>query len=56
MEIGRHAATVGLGFSRFVSLVIDPVETRRWIATLFRDLPPGWWAMSGKRRPNLDLW
>ena len=38
--------------------VIDPADSRRWIATL---LEPGsgsgeWWLRPGKRRPNVDAW
>jgi acetyl-CoA carboxylase carboxyltransferase component len=36
--------------------VIDPADTRRWIATLFDDAAPGWRERPGKRRPNLDAW
>jgi acetyl-CoA carboxylase carboxyltransferase component len=36
--------------------VIDPADTRRWIATLFDDATPAWWQRPGKRRPNLDAW
>jgi len=36
--------------------VIDPVDTRRWIATLFDDASPAWWQTPGKRRPNVDTW
>ena len=36
--------------------VIDPVDTRRWIATLFDDATPRWWQTPGKRRPNVDAW
>ncbi len=36
--------------------VIDPVDTRRWIATLFDDATPAWWQTPGKRRPNVDTW
>jgi acetyl-CoA carboxylase carboxyltransferase component len=36
--------------------VIDPADTRRWIATLFDDTAPRWWARPGKRRPNIDAW
>ncbi|HEY3725996.1 MAG TPA: carboxyl transferase domain-containing protein [Solirubrobacteraceae bacterium] len=36
--------------------VIDPADTRRWIATLFDDREAGWWARPGKRRPNIDAW
>jgi acetyl-CoA carboxylase carboxyltransferase component len=36
--------------------VIDPADTRRWIATLFDDATPRWWETPGKRRPNVDAW
>jgi acetyl-CoA carboxylase carboxyltransferase component len=36
--------------------VIDPADTRRWIATLFDDASPAWWQRAGKRRPNVDTW
>jgi acetyl-CoA carboxylase carboxyltransferase component len=36
--------------------VIDPVDTRRWIATLFDGAAPAWWQTPGKRRPNVDTW
>jgi acetyl-CoA carboxylase carboxyltransferase component len=36
--------------------VIDPVDTRRWIGTLFDDDAPAWWQTPGKRRPNVDTW
>jgi acetyl-CoA carboxylase carboxyltransferase component len=36
--------------------VIDPAQTRRWIATLFGDPASGWWDTAGKRRPNVDTW
>jgi acetyl-CoA carboxylase carboxyltransferase component len=36
--------------------VIDPADTRRWMATLF-DSDSGRWAQRpGKRRPNVDAW
>ncbi len=36
--------------------VIDPADSRRWIATLF-DSPVGdWRRRSTKRRPNIDAW
>jgi acetyl-CoA carboxylase carboxyltransferase component len=34
--------------------VIDPAETRRWIATLFDGRPTPWWQRPGKKRPNID--
>ena len=36
--------------------VIDPADTRRWIATLFDDATPAWWQTPGKRRPMVDTW
>jgi acetyl-CoA carboxylase carboxyltransferase component len=36
--------------------VIDPAETRRWIAMLFDEHTPPWWEREGKRRPNIDAW
>jgi acetyl-CoA carboxylase carboxyltransferase component len=36
--------------------VIDPADTRRWIATLFDETTPRWWQTPGKRRPNVDTW
>jgi acetyl-CoA carboxylase carboxyltransferase component len=36
--------------------VIDPVESRRWIATLFDEGSAGWRRRAGKKRPNIDAW
>jgi acetyl-CoA carboxylase carboxyltransferase component len=36
--------------------VIDPADSRRWIATLFGDEPPQWWRRGAKKRPHLDAW
>jgi acetyl-CoA carboxylase carboxyltransferase component len=36
--------------------VIDPVDTRRWIAGLFDEATPRWWETPGKLRPNVDAW
>jgi acetyl-CoA carboxylase carboxyltransferase component len=36
--------------------VIDPADSRRWIATLLQDNPGEWWKHPGKRRPNVDAW
>jgi acetyl-CoA carboxylase carboxyltransferase component len=35
--------------------VIDPADTRRWIATLFASAPPAP-VRAGKKRPNIDTW
>ena len=37
--------------------VIDPAQTRRWLTTLLRSVPPApGWAARPKRRPNIDTW
>ncbi len=36
--------------------VIDPADSRRWIATLFDPPPADWRKRAGKRRPNIDAW
>jgi acetyl-CoA carboxylase carboxyltransferase component len=36
--------------------VIDPADTRRWIATLFDESTGRWWERPGKKRPNIDAW
>jgi acetyl-CoA carboxylase carboxyltransferase component len=36
--------------------VIDPADSRRWIATLFDDHTGEWWRRAGKKRPNVDAW
>ena len=37
--------------------VIDPADTRRWLSTLLRSVPPTPnWASREKRRPNIDTW
>jgi acetyl-CoA carboxylase carboxyltransferase component len=36
--------------------VIDPADSRRWIATLFDETKTEWWQRPGKKRPHLDAW
>jgi acetyl-CoA carboxylase carboxyltransferase component len=36
--------------------VIDPADSRRWIATLFDDHSGVWWQRAGKKRPHVDAW
>jgi acetyl-CoA carboxylase carboxyltransferase component len=36
--------------------VIDPADSRKWIATLFDEQSPRWWEREGKRRPFVDAW
>ena len=36
--------------------VIDPADSRRWIATLFEETAGEWWRRPGKKRPYVDAW
>jgi acetyl-CoA carboxylase carboxyltransferase component len=36
--------------------VIDPADSRRWIATLFDEHSDEWWRRNGKKRPHVDAW
>jgi len=36
--------------------VIDPADSRRWIATLFSEEGEPWWRRPGKARPFVDAW
>jgi acetyl-CoA carboxylase carboxyltransferase component len=36
--------------------VIDPADSRRWIATLFDASAPDWKTRERKKRPNVDAW
>jgi acetyl-CoA carboxylase carboxyltransferase component len=36
--------------------VIDPADSRRWIATLLDEHTGCWWEHDGKRRPSIDAW
>jgi acetyl-CoA carboxylase carboxyltransferase component len=36
--------------------VIDPADSRRWIATLFEQGAGDWRRLPGKKRPNVDAW
>jgi len=36
--------------------VIDPADSRRWIATLLDAGTGAWWERGGKKRPQVDAW
>jgi acetyl-CoA carboxylase carboxyltransferase component len=36
--------------------VIDPADSKRWIATLFESPTNNWRTRPGKKRPNIDAW
>ncbi len=52
----EHGRGVNMAAYGEIDDVIDPADSRRWIATLFDPLPPDWRARSAKRRRNVDAW
>jgi acetyl-CoA carboxylase carboxyltransferase component len=50
----EHGRAVSVASHFEIDDVIDPADTRRWIATLLRSVPPV--ERNGKRRPNVDTW
>ncbi len=55
---GAYERGKGIGMASYFEIddVIDPADTRRWVATLFDDRVAPWWSRPGKRRPNIDAW
>jgi acetyl-CoA carboxylase carboxyltransferase component len=58
MVAGAYERGRGLNMAAYGEIddVIDPVDSRRWIATLFDEHGGEWWRREGKRRPNVDGW
>ncbi|HEY3188827.1 MAG TPA: carboxyl transferase domain-containing protein [Solirubrobacteraceae bacterium] len=52
----EHGAGINMAAHGEIDDVIDPADSRRWIATLFDPPPPDWRARAGKKRPNVDTW
>jgi acetyl-CoA carboxylase carboxyltransferase component len=52
----EHGKGVNMAAYGEIDDVIDPADSRAWIATLFDPPPPDWRASEGKRRPNVDAW
>jgi acetyl-CoA carboxylase carboxyltransferase component len=52
----KHGEGINMAAHGEIDDVIDPTDSRRWIATLFD--PPGvdWRKRPTKRRPNIDAW
>jgi acetyl-CoA carboxylase carboxyltransferase component len=50
-----HGRAVNAASHFEIDDVIDPADSRRWIATAFAAAPPAV-ARTGKKRPNLDTW
>ncbi|HXC46197.1 MAG TPA: carboxyl transferase domain-containing protein [Solirubrobacteraceae bacterium] len=52
----EHGEGLNMASHGEIDDVIDPADSRRWIATLFDPQPVDWRKRTGKRRPNLDAW
>jgi acetyl-CoA carboxylase carboxyltransferase component len=52
----EHGRAVNMAAYGEIDDVIDPADSRRWIATLFADSDRPWWERPGKRRPYVDAW
>ena len=52
-----HGKAVNTASHFEIDDVIDPADTRRWISTLLRSVPPvPGWSERAKKRPNIDTW
>jgi acetyl-CoA carboxylase carboxyltransferase component len=65
MVAGAYERGRGMNMAAYGEIddVIDPADSRRWIATLFDEHSGEWWHQQGsaagstpKRRPNIDGW
>ena len=54
-KLFASAFIVGIAISSCQSDVIDPAETRRWVANSLRRLPPTP-LREGKKYPYIDTW
>ncbi|HEY5286565.1 MAG TPA: carboxyl transferase domain-containing protein [Solirubrobacteraceae bacterium] len=52
----EHGEGLNMAAHGEIDDVIDPADSRRWIATLFDPPPVDWRTRAGKRRPNVDAW
>jgi acetyl-CoA carboxylase carboxyltransferase component len=52
----EHGRGVNMAAYGEIDDVIDPADSRRWIATLFDEHGAEWWERPGKRRPYVDAW
>jgi acetyl-CoA carboxylase carboxyltransferase component len=52
----EHGKGVNMAAYGEIDDVIDPADSRRWVATLFDPEPEDWRSRAGKRRPNVDAW
>jgi acetyl-CoA carboxylase carboxyltransferase component len=52
----EHGEGLNMAAHGEIDDVIDPADSRRWIATLFDPPVVDWRKRVGKRRPNIDAW
>jgi acetyl-CoA carboxylase carboxyltransferase component len=52
----EHGQGVNMAAYGEIDDVIDPADSRRWIATLFDESTSQWQRREGKKRPNIDTW
>jgi acetyl-CoA carboxylase carboxyltransferase component len=52
----KHGEGINMAAHGEIDDVIDPFDSRRWIATLFDPPIEDWRRRDGKRRPNVDAW
>jgi acetyl-CoA carboxylase carboxyltransferase component len=52
----EHGEGLNMAAHGEIDDVIDPADSRRWIATLFDPPAADWRKREGKRRPNVDAW
>jgi acetyl-CoA carboxylase carboxyltransferase component len=52
----EHGQGMNMAAHGEIDDVIDPADSRRWIATLFGETTGRWWRRPGKKRPNIDTW
>jgi acetyl-CoA carboxylase carboxyltransferase component len=52
----KHGEGLNMAAYGEIDDVIDPADSRRWIATLFDPEPEDWRRREEKRRPNIDTW
>jgi acetyl-CoA carboxylase carboxyltransferase component len=52
----EHGRGINMAAYGEIDDVIDPADSRRWIATLFDEHTGAWWRRPGKKRPYVDAW
>src|SRR5271154_110302 len=52
----EHGQGMNMAAHGEIDDVIDPADSRRWIATLFDESTPQWRRREGKKRQNIDTW